>query len=202
LNLRCRSEADGATPTEKKENRMTGTNFTVPGMQQKQAAKVIKLLDERMVALIDLGLTLKHVHWNVVGPNFIAVHEMLDPQVEATREMVDAIAERIATLGGIPVGTPAALVKRRDWDDYTLQRALANEHLAALDIVYNGVVTDQRKAIAELAELDPVSEDLLTGHAKDLELFQWFIRAHLESGSGKLATKGVATERGAAKKAS
>src|SRR3712207_8342276 len=41
------------------------------------------------------SLTLKHIHWNVVGPHFIAVHEMIDPQVDAVRLMVDAIAERI-----------------------------------------------------------------------------------------------------------
>ena len=65
---------------------MTDTNFTVPGMQNSDAQKVISILDQRMVALIDLGLTLKHVHWNVVGPNFIAVHERIDPQVDATGE--------------------------------------------------------------------------------------------------------------------
>ncbi|MDZ7783973.1 MAG: DNA starvation/stationary phase protection protein Dps [Halioglobus sp.] len=180
---------------------MTDTNFTVPGMQNSDAQKVISILDQRMVALIDLGLTLKHVHWNVVGPNFIAVHEMIDPQVDATRAMVDAIAERIATLGGVPVGTPGALAERRDWQDYSLGRALANEHLAALDIVYNGVVEDHRKAIAQLSELDPVSEDLLIGYARDLELFQWFIRAHLESSAGELPTEGVTREREAAGRA-
>jgi starvation-inducible DNA-binding protein len=44
------------------------------------------------------------VHWNVVGPNFIAVYIMLDPQVGAVRAMVDDIAERIAILGGSPLG--------------------------------------------------------------------------------------------------
>jgi starvation-inducible DNA-binding protein len=81
------------------------------------------LLEKRLVALIDLQLTLKHVHWNVVGPNFIGVHEMLDPQVDAVREMTDTIAERIATLGGVPVGTPEAVVDGRDWSDYSLGKA-------------------------------------------------------------------------------
>lgn len=59
-----------------------------------------------MNALNDLALTLKHIHWNVVGPHFIAVHTMLDPQVVAVREMADETAERIATLGVAPLGTP------------------------------------------------------------------------------------------------
>ena len=92
--------------------------FTAPGIKDNAAKDAISVLDDRMVALIDLQLTLKHIHWNVVGPNFIGVHEMLDPQVEAVREMTDTIAERIATLGGVPVGTPKSIVERRRWDDY------------------------------------------------------------------------------------
>ena len=84
-------------------------SYTVPGMNTGDAEKVIKLLQDRLNSLNDLALTLKHVHWNVVGPNFIAVHTMLDPQVDAVRAMVDDVAERIATLGGSPVGTPGAL---------------------------------------------------------------------------------------------
>lgn len=178
---------------------MKTANFTVPGMSDSKASEVLSILDERMVGLIDLALTLKHVHWNVVGPNFIAVHKMLDPQVDAVRAMVDEIAERIATLGGEPNGTPGALVERRKWNDYSLGKALANEHLAALDIVYNGLNADHREAIGRLAGLDPVSEDMLTGHLADLELSQWFIRAHLESSDGTLPTTDVRTEKGAAK---
>ena len=177
---------------------MTTPTFTVPGMTEDAAAEVIATLDQRMAGLLDLSLTLKHIHWNVVGPNFIAVHEMLDPQVDAVRAMVDEIAERIATLGGVPVGTPGALVDRRDWDDYDLGRATAQQHLAALDIVYNGVNGDHRTAIAELGEIDPVSEDLLVAQLGQLELFQWFVRAHLESETGSLPTVDLTSEMAAA----
>ncbi|MTJ02896.1 DNA starvation/stationary phase protection protein Dps [Idiomarina piscisalsi] len=161
-------------------------DFTAPGMKSESADKVIAILDDRLVALLDLQLTLKHVHWNVVGPNFIGVHEMLDPQVEAVREMTDTIAERIATLGGVPVGTPKAIAERRRWEDYSLGKGLVAEHLVALDKVYNGVNGDHREAMETLAQLDPVSEDMLTGQLAELEQFQWFVRAHIESSSGEL----------------
>jgi starvation-inducible DNA-binding protein len=177
---------------------MNTPRFTVPGMDEKTAAEVIDVLDERMTGLLDLSLTLKHVHWNVVGPNFVSVHEMLDPQVDAVRGMVDAIAERIATLGGTPIGTPGALVARRDWDDYDLGKATAQQHLAALDIVFNGVNGDHRTAISKLGDIDPVSEDLLIAQLGQLELFQWFVRAHLESATGSLPTNGVSSEQRAA----
>src|ERR1700745_4364522 len=94
--------------------------YTVPGLKTDSAERVVKLLQDRLNSLSDLALTLKHVHWNVTGPNFIAVHTMLDPQVDAVRAMVDETAERIAALGASPVGTPGALVAQRDWDDYSI----------------------------------------------------------------------------------
>ena len=48
-----------------------------------------------------------------MGPNFIGVHEVLDPQVASVRLMVDEVAERIATLGGSPVGTPGYVSTHR-----------------------------------------------------------------------------------------
>jgi starvation-inducible DNA-binding protein len=177
-------------------------NYTVPGMKSDTAEDVIAILQDRLNALNDLALTLKHVHWNVVGPHFIAVHLMLDPQVEAVRGMVDDTAERIATLGGSPVGTPGALVAQRSWDDYSIGRADTQEHLAALDVVYQGVIEAQREAIESTDELDQVTQDMLIKHSADLEQFHWFVRAHLERSDGSLKTKGVKTERSAAKRAS
>src|ERR1700691_2727521 len=175
--------------------------YTVPGMKSDAAERVIKLLQDRLNSLNDLALTLKHVHWNVVGPNFIAVHTMLDPQVEAVRAMVDETAERIATLGGSPSGTPGALVAQRNWDDYSIGRAGTMEHLAALDVVYAGLIEAQREAIEATEELDQVTQDMLIGQSGRLEQFHWFVRAHLENADGSLATAGAKTEKSAAKRA-
>jgi starvation-inducible DNA-binding protein len=175
--------------------------FTVPGMAEDDATKIIALLQDRLNALNDLALTLKHIHWNVVGPHFIAVHTMIDPQVEAVRAMADTVAERIATLGGTPMGTPGELVRQRSWDDYSIGKADAIEHLGALDVVYTGVVGAHRDAIRETEEPDPVTQDILIDQSEQLEQFHWFVRAHLENSGGTLSTGGASTERGAANKA-
>jgi len=169
-------------------------------MTVEDGATVAHILQKILNTYNDLHLTLKHVHWNVVGPNFIAVHEMIDPQVELVRGYADDVAERIATLGLSPQGTPGALVAQREWDDYSVGRAGAIEHLAALDQVYVGVITSVRKAAEDTDEPDPVTNDLLIGHLGGLEQFHWFVRAHLENAGGTLSTEGTRTEKGAATK--
>ena len=175
-----------------------GSKFTVPGMAEGDARKVADLLQQQLSTYNDLHLTLKHVHWNVVGPNFIGVHEMIDPQVELVRGYADEVAERIATLGFSPQGTPGAILKDRTWDDYSVGRDTVQAHLAALDLVCDGVIGDVRKAIGTTEELDPVTQDMLIGHAAELEKFQWFVRAHLENAGGALVHEGASTEKGAA----
>ena len=176
--------------------------YTTPGLTTEQAATVIESLQDRLHAANDLHLTLKHVHWNVVGPHFIAVHEMIDPQVEAVRGFADDLAERIATLGGSPTGTPGALVEARSWEEYSVGRAGTQEHLAALDLVYQGVISSYREDIETLEDVDHVSQDMLIAQTAELELFHWFVRAHLESTDGSLATADATTEKEAVRSVS
>lgn len=177
------------------------SDYTVPGIGLEEGHGVGDMLQMRLHALNDLQLTLKHAHWNVVGPDFIGVHEMLDPQIDAVRAMVDETAERMATLGVAPVGTPGAIASDRTWNEYSLGRASTVEHLAALNLVYDGVISDERAAITAVSDVDPVTEDMLIDHTRQLELFQWFIRAHLENNAGITASSGETTEVGAAAKA-
>ena len=151
--------------------------FTVPGMTDKAGREVAELLQKQLSTYNDLHLTLKHIHWNVVGPSFIGVHEMIDPQVEVVRAFADDVAERIAALGASPEGTPGAIIRDRSWDDYSVGRDTVPAHLAALDLVYNGVIEDLRTAIDETDELDPVTQDLLIGITGELEKQHWMFQA-------------------------
>lgn len=197
------------TPTKKSTSatkaasttKQDSPSYTVPSLSLDDGAKVADILQGRLHALIDLALTLKHIHWNVVGPHFIAVHEMIDPQVDAVQTMVDETAERIATLGGVPLGTPGAVVAGRDWDDYSIGRASTIAHLGALDRVYEGVITAHRQAAENTEPLDVVTNDMIVGHLGALEQFHWFVRAHLETTGGTLSTSGASTEAAAASQA-
>ena len=172
--------------------------FLPAGLEREASEKLVDILQARLVSLLDLGLTIKHIHWNVVGPHFIGVHTMLDPQAAAVNDLIDQTAERITTLGGSPDGRPGTIVKQREWDDYRLGRDLVDAHLAALDQVYIGVITSHRDAIGATEGLDPVTQDMLIEQTDALEQFHWFVRAHLEDAGGHLVDDRASTEKGAA----
>lgn len=165
--------------------------YAPAGIDTGDAEKLATILQERLASLIDLSLILKHVHWNVIGPGFIAVHEMMDVQAAQTRDMVDEVAERISTLGGVAAGLAQQVVEMRATDDqYALGRAPVMAHLGALDKVYEKVGAGHRSAIEQMSNVDPMSEDLLISQGRRLELNHWFIRAHISDTDGRLTTRG------------
>ncbi len=116
----------------------------------------------------------------MAGPNFIAVHEMLDPQVDEVLAMADETAERIAALGGSLSGRPNDIVRFRTWDKFDLDgRQNTLDYLRALDKYYDAFIKDDRTAIKELDDLDVISSNIIQDHVQKLEQFQWFMRSHL-----------------------
>lgn len=182
----------------RKSNTNLKDSYTVPGVDVAKGQELAREMQSCLHQLNELHLTLKHAHWNVVGPKFIGIHLMLDPQVDGVREMTDTVAERMATMGVPPVGTPGALVRDRDWDDYSIGLAQASEHLGALDLVYSRVIENHRRVLELAGDVDPISEDVLIGQTGDMEQYQWFIRAHLQDDEGQLSTHSATTEKEAA----
>ena len=154
--------------------------FLVPGLDEVTSEKTIAILQDRLNQEQEAALVLKHAHWNVTGPSFIGVHEMIDPQVEIVRDHADETAERIATLGGAPDGHPEAIVNNRSWKPLALEgRHSTEEYLKAIDEYYDEFIANDRVAIKELDELDIVSSNIIQDHVQELEKFQWFVRSHL-----------------------
>ena len=82
--------------------------------------EVIPLLNQRLADCIDLQTQCKQAHWNVKGPQFIALHKLFDEINEEVEDYVDLLAERIVQLGGIAEGTIGAVAKRTSLIDYPL----------------------------------------------------------------------------------
>lgn len=155
-------------------------SFIIPGLDEVASEKIIGILQERLSQEQEAALVLKHAHWNVAGPNFIAVHEMLDPQVDEVLAMADETAERIAALGGSPSGRPDDIVRYRTWDKFELEgRQNTLDYLRALDKYYDSFIKADRTAIKELDDLDVISSNIMQDHVLKLEQFQWFMRSFL-----------------------
>lgn len=154
--------------------------YTNPGLDEETSEKIITILQKRLSNEQEAALVLKHAHWNLVGPNFIAVHEMLDPEVDSVLNQADETAERISQLGGSPMGRADDVAANRSWDKFELTgRKSVEEYLKALIAYYEQFIAADREAIKQLDELDVISSNIIQDHVQDLEKFLWFMRAHL-----------------------
>ena len=144
--------------------------------------KVADLLNERLADAIDLGTQTKHAHWNVKGPNFIALHELFDKIAENVEDHIDEIAERITALGGTAFGTLAAAARATSLAQYPEDITEGPAHVAALATALASFGKNVRTGIDQTGKLgDADSADLLTGISRDVDKYLWFLEAHLQA---------------------
>ena len=143
--------------------------------------EAVGLLNERLAEGIDLQTMCKQAHWNIKGPQFIALHKLFDEINEAVEEYVDLIAERIVQLGGIAEGTARVVAQRTTLLDYPLTISSGHEHVAALSDALSQFGRSARIGIEEMNELeDAASADILTEICRGADKWLWFVEAHIQ----------------------
>ena len=145
-------------------------------------SRMIELLNTRLADAIDLRLQLKVAHWNVKGPQFIALHKMFDEIVEDADEYVDLIAERAVQLGGIADGTARQVAEHSSLDEYSATGG-GREHVHAVADVLAAFGRSVREAI-ELAAAakDQDTSDIFTEISRGTDKWLWMVEAHAQAG--------------------
>jgi starvation-inducible DNA-binding protein len=122
----------------------------------------------------------KH-HWLMRGATFYQLHLLLDKHAGEQLELVDQIAERVQTLGGVAVGDPRQVAEitaiPRPPDGVEEVPAMLSRLLEAHEMI----LADAHDAAARTAELgDDGTNDLLVSDViRTGEMQAWFLAEHL-----------------------
>jgi len=151
------------------------------GLESNTKSAMIGLLNARLADAIDLALITKQAHWNLKGPTFIAVHELLDQLRDDMDEHVDIIAERVAQLDGVALGTVQTVGNATQLAPYPTDIRKVADHVTALVERYAALSTSTREAIDTADEAgDADTADIFTAFSRALDKNLWFLKSHLE----------------------
>jgi starvation-inducible DNA-binding protein len=142
-------------------------------------ARAAELLNKHLAAAIDLHGQLKQAHWNVRGPNFIAIHELFDKVAVKAETYSDQIAERAAGLGAVAEGTVQVAAANSFLVPYPLRIADEKEHVFAVAATLAAFGQSVREAIGQAAAMgDADTADLFTEVSRDVDHQLWFVESH------------------------
>ena len=151
-------------------------------LPEQTRTRIIELLNARLADAIDLQTQMKQAHWNVKGPNFIALHELFDKINEDVEDYVDLVAERVVQLGGTALGTARSVAQRSQQKEYPLNIANGRDHVEAVSSALATFGKAARSAIDASDELrDKDSADIFTEVSRGVDKWLWFVEAHLQA---------------------
>ena len=141
----------------------------------------VEVLNARLAGGVDLALLTKQARWNIKGPQFIAIHEMLDTFRTELDVHVDTIAKRAVQLGGTAFGTSQVVAEKTTLKPYPTGIHKTKDHLAALIEHYAAVAKGARAAIDEADEAgDADTAVIFTAYSRALDKSLWFLEAHTQ----------------------
>lgn len=156
-------------------------NPTKNDLPEATRGKVIALLEPALAEALDLGLTLKHAHWNVKGANFIALHKLFDEIYEELEELTDSLAERIVMLGGRADGGAQFISTQSTLPDFPSGLTRGEDFAEAVASSLAAAARGMRAGIDAASELgDQATADLFTEVVRFLDKQLWFVEAHLQ----------------------
>ncbi len=164
------------------ETQPWGTLTDLPiALDENTRLQSIEALNQLLADTISLRDMYKKHHWQVSGPTFYQLHLLFDAHYEEQSELVDTIAERIMSLGGVSVAMS------HDVAELTMiRRPPKGRENPAMQITrlleaHRHILAESRHGAREADEAgDDGTNDLLVSDVIRLNEKQaWFLAEHL-----------------------
>lgn len=166
------------------------------GITDKNLKAVQDILNSVLADGNVLYIKLRKFHWNLSGDNFMELHQLFEAQYDAIAEAIDAVAERISTLGGTAIGTTSEFAKHSQLketpgkvpDNQGMLRELVTDHESIIKALRK-FIDDTDKKYGDMG-----TSDFLTALIQEHEKMAWKLRKYFKD------TPGAATTRKTTKK--
>ena len=159
-----------------------GTLRELPiGLPNEAKTSSCSLLNEILADSMVLYALYKKHHWLLAGPTFYQLHLLFDKHAEEQNEIIDLVAERVQSLGGIAVGDPrhaaelTTIPRPPDGAEEVavmIDRTL-RAHETIIEKVRAGIKTTEESE--DWGSNDILMSDVLRRH----ELQVWFLAEHV-----------------------
>jgi starvation-inducible DNA-binding protein len=160
---------------QNKDYRNEKADERIPLERDKQAVVAVEL-QAMTIELIEMHHQAKQYHWNLKGPLYLTLHELLDVYDEVYLDYADRVAERLLHIGSQVDG-----------------RAETTFKTANLGVIPAGAITDKqvldlmsdplymmgvriRQRITKLGKLDEISSNLLQDLSYKINKQVWQLR--------------------------
>ena len=139
-------------------------------------------LNTYLANLAVLNIKIHNLHWNIVGSQFVSVHEYLESEYDKAGERLDEVAELIRMSGEFPVANLKEYLEISTIKEIETSKEISIKE--ALEIVLSDIKLQKELAIQirkEANETDdfPVA-NAMEDHIEDYNKQIWFINSSLK----------------------
>jgi starvation-inducible DNA-binding protein len=150
-------------------------------LDERVRAASIEALNQILADTMMLRDLYKKHHWQVAGHTFYQLHLLFDKHYGEQSTLVDALAERIQSLGGISVAVPHDVAEMTRIERPARGREEVPVQLSRLLEAHEIVLKEVRQAAKKAAEAgdDGTNDLLVNGVIRTHEMQVWFLAEHL-----------------------
>lgn len=176
---------DNATPLahqKGKEVQAYGTVINLPiALDEKVRLNSVNALNQILSDSMTLRDMYKKHHWQVSGPTFYQLHLLFDKHFKEQVELVDEMAERIQTLGGLAIAMAHDIAETTKVQRPPRGREEVPVQISRLLEAHELILKEARAEARKAADAgDDGTNDLLVSDViRTNELQVWFLAEHL-----------------------
>lgn len=151
------------------------------GLSDEVRAASVEALNQVLADTITLRDLYKKHHWQVAGPTFHALHLLFDKHAEEQTELVDGLAERIQTLGGIAIAMAADVAELTRIEKPPRGREEVPVQISRLLEAHEHILIEARRFAREAAGRgdDGTNDYLVSDVIRRNETQVWFVSEHV-----------------------